>query len=243
MLRRFNSLIKGPKAQSDEESTEQVSLRPARSVDSSLFASPQRGVIVLSPQNPLLARRTENGQTSLNVTVPHGPLRQLHQEEERGLRAFAMGRVPEERSWKEGYEQANLDSPGTPQEQYEPGEKPSDHGSHGGVTEPHDSTPTMGAQSVDESAQVQFEFIPVPASRQIELPRISRTSSDAVIPISRTTSDAVVDIPDSQAGSEVGLEDLRKSVATTGPGRTISSWSTDSAAEHCRCNFRKTCLN
>ena len=232
MLRRFNSLIKGPKAWSDEEATEHVSLRPARSVDSSLFVSPQRGGVVapVSPLNPLLARRSEDGQTSLSVTVPHGVARQHHDgERERGARAFVIGRVPEERSWKEGYEQANLYSPGTPQEQYEPGEKPSDHG--GATTEPLEFAPAGEAHGAVDGAQA---LLPIPAPRQLELPRISRAPSDDVV----AAHDAVVDIPDSHPGNGVDLADLRKSVAATGPGRTISSWSTDSAADHCRCTFR-----
>jgi len=44
----------------------------------------------------------------------------------------------------------------------------------------------------------------------------------------------VLDVPDAQVGSGVDLETVRKSAFSAGPGRTISSWSTDSAAEHCR---------
>uniref|UniRef100_A0A7I4FVY9 RING-CH-type domain-containing protein n=1 Tax=Physcomitrium patens TaxID=3218 RepID=A0A7I4FVY9_PHYPA len=245
MLRRFNSLIKGPKAlSSDEESTENLSLRPARSVDSSLFASKQRVAMASPLQQPV--RRSEDGQTSLSVSVLIGSSQ--HEREERG-RAFVIGQVPEDRSWKEGYEQGE-NSPATPQEQYEPGEKPSDFhcvdlsGSANDVNDSHDATmQTVGQSGENASAiQPQFTFLPVSTQlgndqSQTELPRISRTSSDAVVAVdsnSQPNYHSTVDVSDVQHGSAVELENLLKGVLTFGPGRTISSWSTDSAAEYCR---------
>lgn len=113
MLRRFNSLIKGPKGQaSDEELSElHLSLRPALSVDSSLFSSsqhlhvnPLQQQLALAREEGLArARRTsDNGQTS----VMNGA--SLQQQVNEG---FVIARVPEEKSWKEGYEHGILNPP------------------------------------------------------------------------------------------------------------------------------------
>lgn len=204
MLRRFNSLIKGPKGQiSDEELSElHVSLRPALSVDSSLFSSSQRHHV--NPLEEGLATRarrsSENGQTSGN--------------------GFVIARVPEEeKSWKEGYE-------------------------HGIIINPLDSPEKKPLSSEPPRENGAAASVPVLAQQQAEALRVLRTSSDAVIvaanhnsmlATSRSTDfHTVVDIPDAQAGSGVDLETVRRSAFTAGPGRTISSWSTDSAAEHCR---------
>jgi hypothetical protein len=210
MLRRFNSLIKGPKLGgqiSDDELSElHVSLRPALSVDSSLFTSSQHHHV--NPLQQQLARQREEsltrarsarGQTSLNA----GLLQDQGLEERQPGHGFVMGRVPEEdRSWKEGYEGA--------------------HNFHSSLDSP--SKPSPGQSNADGETG--------------DAPRAPlRTSSNAIVPASRTTSrdlHTIVDIPDAQPGSGVDLESVRKSILTTGPGRTISSWSTDSAAEHCR---------
>lgn len=209
MLRRFNSLIKGPKLGgqiSDDELSElHVSLRPALSVDSSLFTSSQHHHV--NPLQQQLARQREEsltrarsarGQTSLNAGL-------LELEERQPGHGFVMGRVPEEdRSWKEGYEQQGT------------------HNFHSSLDSP--SKPSPGQSNTDGETG--------------DAPRAPlRTSSNAIVPASRTTSrdlHTIVDIPDAPPGSGVDLESVRKSILTTGPGRTISSWSTDSAAEHCR---------
>jgi len=205
MLRRFNSLIKGPKGQiSDDDLNSElhVSLRPALSVDSS-FSHHQH----VNPLQLQLARAREEGlaRAVRRGASDNGQTSQPGEEPAR--HGFVIARVPEEKSWKEDYEHGIVinnplqDSP----------EKPQPRGECHGA-----------------------------ASAQPEAPRVSRTSSDAVnqrlqLATSRSTDlHSVVDIPDAQAGSGVDLETVRKSAFTVGPGRTISSWSTDSAAEHCR---------
>lgn len=237
MLRRFNSLIKGPKGQaSDEELSElHLSLRPALSVDSSLFSSsqhlhvnPLQQQLALAREEGLArARRTsDNGQTS----VMNGA--SLQQQVNEG---FVIARVPEEKSWKEGYEHGILNPPlDSPEKKRS--EPPRDREENGAA-----------AASVDDDSQFTFRSVVVP-TQQPEAPRVLRTSNSDAVAVAVASQDAqvgsdlhtVVDIPDAHTGSGVDLETVRKSGLTIGPGRTISSWSTDSAAEHCR---YQTCSN
>lgn len=209
MLRRFNSLIKGPKGQiSDDDLNAElhVSLRPALSVDSSLSQHTHHHV------NPLHLHQLPRTQLNNSTHRPPSENGQTGQSSQPGehppSHGFVIARVPEEKSWKEGYE----------------------HGIvvHNPLHESPEKPPPRGETRVGG------------VSAQPEAPRVLRTSSDAVNRnvqlVGARSSDfhSVLDVPDAEVGSGVDLETVRNSAFSVGPGRTISSWSTDSAAEHCR---------
>ena len=288
MIRRFNSLIKGQKLGGPAEFSEHVSLRPTRSVDSASIILQTQHNTSFDPLHPAAARdnlsipRLGSGQLSRSGGGGGGGDLNLNgsyinqvgdrrgddnimggDEEDIHARSALISRVPEERSFKGGFEYGRLDleSPSSPTQRFESVEKQQEkpefytidlRGSSDG--EPQTSNCSSGeaaaaselkANSSSDAGGGSFTFptthinIPPERSRSQDLTGtgISRASSNAISAVTvPAAGETAIDIPDAQACSAVDLDALRKSLAVGGPQRTISTFSTDSMTDCCRLN-------
>lgn len=117
MLRGFNSLIKGSKrgqVGDDELSELHTSLRPFVTSSQHHHVSPLQQQLARAREEGLASARStrtsseSNGQASLNASLLQQWPEYLQQGGGRAHgHGFVIGRVPEEKSWKEGYEQGN----------------------------------------------------------------------------------------------------------------------------------------
>lgn len=255
MLRRFNSLIKSSKVQPDL--AEHVSLRPTRSVDSASIRTHVR-------VDPLQVARTGNNlgdgqpsvsnQSSYSVSkLSEGAVRTDCVRQERNS---LISQVPEERSWKDGYEygKLNLDSPGVRSEGFAFAEKSDFHAVDFSDAASHQLGHEQSSNERAGDNAEQNELAPHSDGESTlrSVPESTGHNLDESIVIMRTSSNEVpaggdeqpngsttIDIPDAETGKGGDLESLRKANirGTIGPPRTISTFSTDSMSECCRLVF------
>lgn len=289
MIRRFNSLIKGQKLGGPAEFAEHVSLRPTRSVDSASIILQTQHNTAFDPhpaaaRDNLLIPRPGSGQLfrsggrggggDLNPNGSYNNRVGDHRgddntmgvdEEDIHARSALISRVPEERSFKDGFEYGRLDleSPSTPTQRFESAEKQQEKPEFHTIdlrgssdVEPQTSSTCssgeaaaaseLKANSSGDAGGGSFTFptthinIPPERSRSQDLTGtgISRASSNAISAVTvAAAGETAIDIPDVQACSVVDLDALRKSLAAGSPQRTISTFSTDSMTDCCRSNF------
>lgn len=262
MLHQFNSLVKGSEEQiSHGELAEllRAPLRPARSVDTSFFDSCQHlsGGPVLPLERTLTAEslvRVRCSSDSGQATRSNGP------SQVEGGPGHEFDRVSEER-WTEQNEPREQPSElryGSAFKHLDQWVMENQNGEGASARYPVPVVPwTRPLSELRRVFRARSDAISM--GRQLEVPGVYRTASDAVaqsrqfwLPpeVEKTSSvdvmvlgrrsslpdynHTVVDILTAQPGSGVGLEDVSRNVLAAGPTRTISSCSTDSAAEHCR---------